>query len=36
LLNALLYDVQFAARSTRELLGQRARREKVRSAMSVK
>lgn len=32
LLNALLYDVQFAARSTRELLGHRSRREPVRSA----
>lgn len=30
-LNALLYDVQFAAKSTRELLGQKARREKLRS-----
>jgi dolichol-phosphate mannosyltransferase len=35
LLNALFYDVQFAARCTRELLGQRARREKLRSAMSL-
>ncbi len=32
LLNALLFDVQFAARSTRELLGHRSRREPVRSA----
>jgi dolichol-phosphate mannosyltransferase len=29
-LNALLYDVQFAARSTRELLSQRVRREVLR------
>lgn len=32
LLNALLYDVQFAAKSTRELLGQKVRREKLRRA----
>ena len=31
LLNALLYDVQFAAKSTRELLGQTMRKEKLRS-----
>lgn len=30
LLNALLYDVEFAARSTRELLSQRVRREALR------
>lgn len=30
MLNALLYDVQFAARSTRELLSQRVRREALR------
>ncbi len=34
-LNALLYDVQFAAKSTRELLGQKARREQLRKAVSV-
>jgi dolichol-phosphate mannosyltransferase len=35
LLNALLYDVQFAAKSMRELLGQKARRERLRlSAMA--
>jgi apolipoprotein N-acyltransferase len=32
LLNALLYDVQFSARSFRELLGQKARRQQVRDA----
>ncbi|MBV8345687.1 MAG: glycosyltransferase family 2 protein [Candidatus Eremiobacteraeota bacterium] len=31
-LNALLYDVQFSARSTRELLSQRVRREMLRKA----
>ena len=31
ILNALLYDVQFAAKSTRELLSQRARREFLRA-----
>lgn len=35
LLNALLYDVQFAAKSTRELLGQKVRREQLRSAASI-
>jgi glycosyltransferase involved in cell wall biosynthesis len=30
LLNALLYDVQFAAKSTRELLGQKVTRERLR------
>lgn len=35
LLNALLYDVQFAAKSTRELLSQKVRREIIRkSALS--
>jgi len=33
-LNALLYDVQFAAKSMRELLGQKVRREELRSAAS--
>lgn len=33
LLNALLYDVQFGAKSTRELLGQRARREHLRKSV---
>ncbi len=32
-LNALLYDVQFAARSTRELLSQRVRREALRKTL---
>jgi dolichol-phosphate mannosyltransferase len=36
LLNALLYDVQFAAKSSREILAQRARRESIRSASSQK
>jgi dolichol-phosphate mannosyltransferase len=34
LLNALLYDVQFSARSTRELLSQRVRREMLRKTVS--
>lgn len=34
-LNALLYDVQFAAKSTRELLGQKVRREQLRRATTV-
>lgn len=34
LLNALLYDVQFAARSTRELLPQRVRREALRKTLA--
>lgn len=33
-LNALLYDVQFAAKSTRELLGQKVRREQLRANVS--
>ncbi len=34
LLNALLYDVQFSAKSSRELLGQRVRKERLRAANS--
>lgn len=34
-LNALLYDVQFAAKSTRELLGQKVRRERLRKTAAV-
>lgn len=32
-LNALLYDVQFCAKSVRELLGQQVQRERLRSAL---
>lgn len=35
MLNALLYDVQFAARSTREVLSQRVRRETLRKAVAI-
>ena len=36
ILNALLYDVQFAAKSTRELLGQKVRREALRRTATIK
>jgi dolichol-phosphate mannosyltransferase len=34
LLNVLIYDVQFSAKSSRELLGQAVRKERLRSAVS--